>query len=1240
MKYNLIFGFLFIATWAAGFFSSRLTKDDAYFEKQTGRIESSLKSKEALVNDLLVRIATELDTSLPEHAFNFYNAYEPVLKKNPDVHIYAYYNDSLVFWTSGGVLVPYLTFDEDFVQPVAKMKNGWYRFLKHKKNSYKLLGLVLIKNEFAINNQYLNKNFNPAFNVKELGSIQTDSTLTAYHVNDINGKFLFGIDYKKGQKSLYTHETLAAVLYFCAILFLLIFIYSLNVYPIFKIYKSLYVSVLILGISGVRFLSVVYHYPSLLYKQPVFNPELFASSIWLPSLGDFILHAVGLTFIIFGIALSFQTRRINANSRSLKKYLYLVGITIVSSFSGLGVIILIEKLVLDSNISFDLSNLLILDIYSFLGFTLITLLLLNYLVIVYALCRQLVRSRVIGFYESLLFYILSYGLVALIVYQNIGLNIGPPFILLLLNVVILRINYKRKHDYNFYNFAPAIFLFTIFSTYSLFILNQTKERAHRQNLAFKISDEQDYITEYLFSETVEELKKDQIVKQLLFDGEVVVDNEVRYPNELFDRIAKKYFGGYYTKYSLIITPFKADDLENLGNPQLADKQLEYYESQIEFNGKNTSAPGLYFIDNNYGKVNYIGKIEFVRQRPDLSIERKFIYIEFISKIVTQVTGFPQLLLDDKITKPVDLSGYSYSIYKGNKLTVFGGDFVYPLHSQELLNPTRDVEYLTKDGYHHLVYRTPSGKIIVVSRKNSSVQEFFSPFAYMLIYFSAILFFYILYRFVVLRDKQSFQINFKTRIQISILFILLVSLLVVGIGVNNYVITQFNKKNKLSLQEKSNSILLEFKTRIEGMPDEQVTPDYIKYVLGNLSNIFFTDINFYHSNGNLLASSRESIYNEGFLSRQMNPKAFVEMDVNKRAFYMQSEKIGSFDYLSVYAVFRNNSNEVVGYINLPYFLRQKELKEDLSSSLLSMINVFSLLIAISMIVTFIIASRLTGPLTLLQEKLGQIRVGRKNEIIEYTKNDEIGSLVSEYNRMIIELEKSANLLAKSEREIAWREMAKQVAHEVKNPLTPMKLSVQYLLKAWDDKQPDFDDRLRRFKESMIQQIETLSNIASEFSYFAKMPVGIKQEADLTEILESCLNFYENNEGDVKIDFENLVPSKSAMVLVDKDQILRVFNNILRNAIQSIPADRIGEIYIQLKEGADKYIVSVQDNGVGIPEDIRDKIFSPNFTTKNSGMGLGLAMTKTILENMDGNIYFETKLNEGTTFIIEVKKIQRI
>jgi nitrogen fixation/metabolism regulation signal transduction histidine kinase len=376
-----------------------------------------------------------------------------------------------------------------------------------------------------------------------------------------------------------------------------------------------------------------------------------------------------------------------------------------------------------------------------------------------------------------------------------------------------------------------------------------------------------------------------------------------------------------------------------------------------------------------------------------------------------------------------------------------------------------------------------------------------------------------------------------------------------------------------------------------------------------------------------------VYNEGLLSRQMDPVAFTELSENKQSSFVHIEKIGDFEYLSAYATFRNNSNEIVGYLNLPYFLRQKELKEEQASSLLALINIYSLLIAISMIVTFIIANRLTEPLTLLQEKIGQIRLGRKNERIDYRKNDEIGGLVSEYNRMIRELEQSADLLARSERESAWREMAKQVAHEVKNPLTPMKLSVQYLLKAWEDKRPDFDERLRKFRDAMIEQIETLSAIASEFSYFAKMPAALKTETDLLQVLNNCLEFYRNNESQVAITFEH--PGlRKAIVLADKDQMLRLFNNLIRNAIQAIPEERDGKIDITVQKIDGVYEVRVKDNGMGIPEEIREKIFAPNFTTKNSGMGLGLAMSKTIVENMDGEISYETGIGEGTTFLMRI------
>lgn len=1232
MKKNIIIISITAILFITGFILGSYKKNDDYLTKKTQQVHDVLIQRTNFIQTQMQEIAEELSSHSIDSIFKTHPKFESVFENQKDIFVYGYYKDSLAFWSSGNILVPFRTFDEDFVRPIVKMKNGWFKVVKYHYKDWKMLGLVLIQYDFSIKNEYLKKEFNPLFSLDEEAKIEVDSsnTSTSFKVTDEKNNYLFSLKFKKSISKKLVYETASSIFYFLAVVFFLYFIFSLKDVLFFQKFPHIYALILVIITFCIRYFSIHLQLPSILYQHPVFQPELFASSNFLPSLGDFILNGIAITFVIFGLAQIYQKRKYNPTSK-IAKFIFLFIVSLFIASAGLGINYLIEKLVIDSKISFDLSNLLGLNFYSFLGFSIITFLLLNYLVISYALCRQIARTRVITLVEGIVFFLLAHLLVLAISYQ-IKLFYPYPFaILFLLNIFILNKNLKRKHVFNYYNLAPIIFLFAFFASISLYQLNNIKEKNYRQSLAFKLSDEQDYVAEYLFQKTVEELKSDHIIKQLLFE------NDYFYPNELFDRIAKKYFGGYYSRYALIISPFSQEEYLLMNDSINGIPELKEYENSIEFNGKNTTSENLYFIDNNYGSVNYIGKIEFIKQNMDLTLSKKYIYIELISKIVTQINGFPQLLLDDKITKPADLSGYSYALYKGNKLTVSGGDYTYPLSTTELLIPKLDFDFNDLNEYNHLYYKTLSGKLVIISKKNTTLQQFFSPFAYMLIYFTLILFFYILYRYLFIKDSQTFQFNFKTRIQLSILLILLVSLVVIGLGINNYVITQFNKKNKTNLQEKANSILYEFKTKLDEKKDEEIEIDYIKEVLMHLHNTFFTDINFYFSNGNLVASSRENIYTDGYLAKQMNPKAFYELSVKEQAFFMQSEKIGSFDYLSVYSVFRNNDNEVVGYLNLPYFLRQKELKEDLSSSLLSMINVFSILIAISMIVTFIIASRLTEPLTILQEKLGQIRIGRKNEVIDYKKNDEIGDLVKEYNRMISELEDSALLLAKSERESAWREMAKQVAHEVKNPLTPMKLSVQYLMKAWDDKRPDFDERLRKFKESMIEQIDTLSNIASEFSYFAKMPMAVKQEFNLVEMIENCTQFFEHNEYQSDIEFISHVDEKRCIVLADKDQLLRVFNNIIRNGMQSIPSDRIGLIQIEINETPTNYIVTFKDNGQGIPDDIKDKIFTPNFTTKSSGMGLGLAMTKTIVENLEGKIWFETELNEGTIFYIELKKL---
>jgi len=234
----------------------------------------------------------------------------------------------------------------------------------------------------------------------------------------------------------------------------------------------------------------------------------------------------------------------------------------------------------------------------------------------------------------------------------------------------------------------------------------------------------------------------------------------------------------------------------------------------------------------------------------------------------------------------------------------------------------------------------------------------------------------------------------------------------------------------------------------------------------------------------------------------------------------------------------------------------------------------------------------------------------------------------------ELEQSVKLLAKSERESAWKSMARQVAHEINNPLTPMKLSIQQLRRTKKMNDERFDDYFEKSTAMLVEQIDNLSRIAGTFSNFARMPEANFEKVDVASKLYSVVLLFMNNFDHIQIDY--IGEEKEVFVYADQEQLVQVFNNLLKNAIQAIPDERDGEIHVDLHENKDEVIIEITDNGVGIDTDIQDKLYVPNFTTKSTGMGLGLAIAKNIIELSGGTISFTTSLNESTTFILKLPK----
>jgi nitrogen fixation/metabolism regulation signal transduction histidine kinase len=297
---------------------------------------------------------------------------------------------------------------------------------------------------------------------------------------------------------------------------------------------------------------------------------------------------------------------------------------------------------------------------------------------------------------------------------------------------------------------------------------------------------------------------------------------------------------------------------------------------------------------------------------------------------------------------------------------------------------------------------------------------------------------------------------------------------------------------------------------------------------------------------------------------------------------------------------------------------------------TLINLYAFIFLISSLFTVIVTRWITYTFDIIIRQFDKLNLER-NDRIEWPYDDEIGTLVKEYNKMVKKVEENAARLAQNEREMAWREMARQVAHEIKNPLTPMKLNIQYLQQAMRNDNPGIKQLTERVSASIIEQIDNLSYIASEFSNFAKMPEAKPEVLELGDLLNMALELYANQDD---LDVHIALAGEQLFVRSDRSQLLRVFTNLLENAKQAIPEGRRGQIAVSLTRSGDNAIIAIRDNGTGISEEVARRIFQPYFTTKSSGTGLGLAMTRKIIEFWKGEIHFDTVEDEGTTFIIRL------
>ncbi|WP_074517118.1 ATP-binding protein [Flavobacterium glycines] len=397
----------------------------------------------------------------------------------------------------------------------------------------------------------------------------------------------------------------------------------------------------------------------------------------------------------------------------------------------------------------------------------------------------------------------------------------------------------------------------------------------------------------------------------------------------------------------------------------------------------------------------------------------------------------------------------------------------------------------------------------------------------------------------------------------------------------------------------------------------------------LAHIHNIEINIYDLDGKLLKSSKESFSVDK--SAPPIPKYILKLvrsSIEKR--YVDIKTINGIKNRSSFTQIKDDKFKPLGVLNLPYQEDDGFYDKELNSFLIRLGQVYSFMLIVAFALAYFLSSYITKSLKTISDKLNETRLNKKNEkILLSASSKEINLLINGYNQMVDELEKSAVKLAQSEREEAWREMAKQVAHEIKNPLTPMRLTVQSFQRRFNPEDPNIVQKMRDYSETLIQQIDTMNSVASAFSNFASMPAQQNETLNVVEVVELALDIFNENQ----IVFE----SEAAEIIskIDRTQLIRIITNLVKNAIQSIPEQQEEKrVAVSVRKEDDNVLIVVEDNGIGIRAEDINRIFEPKFTTKSSGMGLGLGIIKNIIENYKGSINFETTYGKGTRFTVSL------
>lgn len=1123
----------------------------------------------------------------------------------------------LLAWTNAGYFPE--AFEDNGIDSLQLLQLSRGDFLLRKwylPDHKTLVGVLPLVERFKVNNEYLRSTWNPAIfpidNIQVLPAGEP-AGLAIGNAFKIGDEFV--IDALPFDWSSFT----------CAMAGLLLLITAIVVIVHWAKQKGWFdVSFLLLLtlLLFLRLTMIQVNFPAALGYWSLFDSQKFASSWINVSLGDFLLNSIvvaACSAYLFAIYPRLKLFEWLLRSSLVTKMLASVLFLTLALFAFLFPFLFYEIVFHNSSIRLDVTQFVFFDGHRAIAFLCVLLGAFSSFVFCHVAITY-VKHMVTGFK---FFVSLGFSIAVFLFYAwasnhdyNMPLLIAIAY-LLMLYLTNLASSLSRVGFVTFSYFLLAACAYS--SLAALSIRYFSREATLQSQLRFATNNlvNHDILGEFILFDASKKIAQDPFI-QSRFSNPFLSKAGIR------ERVQQLYINPYFDRYDVAIQLYNV-----VGQPiaNSTDGDLVQSIQTIQNSAVKTEYEGVYRFKEFRSLKRYICIVAINKAGP-----LGFVLIDLRLKRIAPHSVYPELLLDNRFAQFVNTEDFSYGFFSQGQWVVSSGDFNYRQEPtvEALSNVALFSVGLSVGGYRHIALKNDEGEVVVVSAKDYRWYDVLANFSFWFV-LGLILVFCWMVIYALLSLYRGYKPTYAARIQLYVYgaFILpLVALAVATVSISN----QTYKQEQNDQIESRSEALTEMVASWLELPAPVRDGGTLSKQLATLSKSSQIDVSLFDARGELLASSQPLIFENQLQPRHLNRHAFHRVTILNENYVVCSEQIGNLRYSSSYRAVRGASGKLLGVVNFPFF---QSAQANEKSQALVVGNIMVVFVVVFLLFNFIsmyAVNWLTFPLKFITHTLGATTLTGKNNPLQWKSNDEIGMMVTEYNRMLQNLENSKAELARTQKESAWREMAQQVAHEIKNPLTPMKLTLQRM-----ELSADIDaQQKKRAIKTLLQQVEILDGIASSFSSFAKMPVPTFNQINLVQTIAKAIALYAQGASG-KVLFT--LSAGDWWVMGDEQLLMRIFSNLIINGLQANPDDSAAKVVVSMNAGNQRAIVSFADNGVGISEEVMDKIFIPSFSTKKSGSGLGLAIAKQGIEHMNGKIWFETKARIGSTFYIELPLINQ-